>query len=239
MAASGVLERAVLVFGQMNESPGVRFRVGLTALAYAEYLRDAKGGEVLLLMDNVYRFVQAGSEISSLLGRMPATVGYQPTLLSEVAELQERIVSTDEGSITAVEAIYVPADDMSDPAVSAIMDHLDTQIILSRDQAAKGIYPAVDPLASGSRLLDRHVLGDRHFDIAEGVRSHLSRYRSWRTSSSCWAWRNSPSRTGRSCIAPGGCNATSPSPSTSWRHSPERRAPRCPWSGPSPTATAS
>ena len=177
MEAAGVLPRAVLVFGQMNESPGVRFRVGMTGLTYAEYLRDTFGGEVLLLMDNVYRFVQAGSEISCLLGRMPATVGYQPTLLSEVAQLQERIVSTDEGAITAVEAIYVPADDMTDPAVSAIMGHLDTQVILSRAQAGKGIYPAVDPLASGSRILDRHVLGSRHYDMAEGVKEHLSRYR--------------------------------------------------------------
>ncbi|MBI3992351.1 MAG: F0F1 ATP synthase subunit beta, partial [Candidatus Lambdaproteobacteria bacterium] len=172
----GVLSDTVLVFGQMNESPGVRFRVGLTGLCYAEFLRDSLGGDVLLLMDNTFRFVQAGSEISSLLGRMPATMGYQPTLLSEVAELEERIVSTGRGAITAVQAIYVPADDMSDPAVSAIMHHLHTRVVLSRDQAGKGIYPAVDPLASSSRMMDRAFLGDRHFAVADAVRAHLSRY---------------------------------------------------------------
>jgi F-type H+-transporting ATPase subunit beta len=176
MRDTGVLANAVLVFGQMDESPGVRFRIGLTALAYAEYLRDALGKEVLFLMDNAFRFVQAGSEVSGLLGRMPATVGYQPTLLSEVAELQDRIVSTRHGNITSVQAIYVPADDMTDPAVSAILGHLDTSVILSRSQAGKGIYPAVDPLLSGSKMMDRHFLGDRHYAVAAGVREHLARY---------------------------------------------------------------
>jgi F-type H+-transporting ATPase subunit beta len=176
MQANGVMQDAALVFGQMDASPGVRFRAGLTALTYAEYLRDVLHKEVLFLMDNVFRFVQAGSEISGLLGRMPATVGYQPTLMSEVAALQERIVSTRHGNITSVQAVYVPADDMTDPAVSAILGHLDTTVILSRAQAAKGIYPAVDPLASGSKMLDRHVLGDRHYLVAEGVREHLARY---------------------------------------------------------------
>lgn len=176
MGDAGVLANAVLVFGQMDESPGVRFRVGLTALTYAEYLRDALGKEVLFLMDNAFRFVQAGSEVSGLLGRMPATVGYQPTLASEVAELQDRIVSTRHGNITAVQAIYVPADDMTDPAVSAILGHLDTSVILARGQAGKGIYPAVDPLSSGSKMMDRHFLGDRHYAVAEGVREHLARY---------------------------------------------------------------
>ncbi|OGT90946.1 MAG: F0F1 ATP synthase subunit beta [Gammaproteobacteria bacterium RIFOXYA12_FULL_61_12] len=174
---AGVLPQTLLVFGQMNESPGVRFRVGLSALTYAEYLRDALGKEVLFVMDNVFRFVQAGSEVSSLLGRMPATVGYQPTLTSEVAEMQDRILSTRRGGITSVQAVYVPADDMTDPAVSAILSHLDTRVILSRNQAGKGIYPAVDPLQSGSRLMDRHTLGSRHYEIAEGVREHLARYR--------------------------------------------------------------
>src|SRR5581483_12057024 len=146
----GVLEKSLLVFGQMDESPGVRFRVGLTALAYAEYLRDTLGKEVLFLMDNMFRFVQAGSEISGLLGRMPATVGYQPTLMTEVAEVQDRIQSTSSGAITSVQAVYVPADDLSDPAVTAILSHLDTVVILSRSQASKGIYPAVDPLQSTS-----------------------------------------------------------------------------------------
>lgn len=177
MQDAGVMRNALMVFGQMDESPGVRFRVGMTALSYAEYLRDSLGKEVLLLMDNVYRFVQAGSEISSLLGRMPATVGYQPTLVTEVAELQDRIVSTRAGDITAVQAIYVPADDMSDPAVSAILAHLDTIIVLSRTQAARGIYPAVDPLASTSKMMDRRLLGDRHYDVAERVREYLARYK--------------------------------------------------------------
>ncbi|BAN36872.1 ATP synthase subunit beta (plasmid) [Sulfuricella denitrificans skB26] len=177
MGDNGALANAVLVFGQMDESPGVRFRVGLAALTYAEYLRDTLGKEVLFLMDNVFRFVQAGSEVSGLLGRMPATVGYQPTLPSEVAELEDRIVSSRLGNITSVQAVYVPADDMTDPAVGAILSHLDTRVILSRTQAAKGIYPAVDPLASGSNLMDRHFLGDRHYQVAHDVREHLARYR--------------------------------------------------------------
>jgi F-type H+-transporting ATPase subunit beta len=173
---AGVLDQTLMVFGQMDESPGVRFRVGLSALSYAEYLRDTLNREVLFVMDNVFRFVQAGSEISSLLGRMPATVGYQPTLTTEVAEMQDRITSTEQGAITAVQAVYVPADDMTDPAVSAILAHLDTNVMLSRTQAGRGIYPAVDPLQSSSKLVDRHTLGDRHYTIAEGVREHLARY---------------------------------------------------------------
>lgn len=177
MADAGVLPKALLVYGQMDESPGVRFHVGYTALAYAEYLRDTLKAEVLFLMDNIFRFVQAGSEISGLLGRMPATVGYQPTLLTEVASLQERIVSTQSGSITSVQAVYVPADDMSDPAVATILGHLDSVVILSRQQAAKGIYPAIDPLRSSSRIMDHRILGDRHYRVARAVREHLSRYR--------------------------------------------------------------
>ncbi len=176
MRQAGVMQDTLLVFGQMDESPGVRFRVGLSALTYAEYLRDSLQKEVLFVMDNVFRFVQAGSEISSLLGRMPATVGYQPTLTTEVAELEERILSTRSGNITSVQAVYVPADDMTDPAVSAILSHLDTTVILSRTQASKGIYPAVDPLRSGSKMMDRHTLGNRHYAIAEGVREHLAHY---------------------------------------------------------------
>jgi F-type H+-transporting ATPase subunit beta len=177
MADAGVLPRAVLVFGQMNESPGVRLYVGYSALAYAEYLRDRIEGEVLFMMDNVFRFVQAGSEISGLLGRMPATVGYQPTLLTEVASLEERIVSTRTGSITAVQAVYVPADDMSDPAVATVLGHLDGVVILSRQQASRGIYPAVDPLRSSSRVMDHRIVGDRHYRTARAVREHLARYR--------------------------------------------------------------
>jgi F-type H+/Na+-transporting ATPase subunit beta len=177
MQNAGVMAHALMIFGQMDESPGVRFRVGMAALTYAEYLRDTTGREVLFLMDNAYRFVQAGSEISGLLGRMPATVGYQPTLGSEVGELEDRIMSTTGGDITAVQAVYVPADDMTDPAVSAILNHLDTRVILSRAQAGKGIYPAVDALQSSSKLMDRHVLGARHYNVAEKVREHLARYR--------------------------------------------------------------
>jgi F-type H+-transporting ATPase subunit beta len=177
MQDAGVMERAVLVFGQMDESPGVRFHAGFTALTYAEFLRDHGPGEVLFLMDNLFRFVQAGTEISGLLGRMPASVGYQPTLLTEVASLQERILSTSSGAITAVQAVYVPADDMSDPAVTAILGHLDATVILSRDQAARGIYPAVDPLISESRLCDPRVVGERHYRVARGVREHLARYK--------------------------------------------------------------
>ena len=173
---AGVMEQTLMVFGQMDESPGVRFRVGLAALTYAEYLRDSLQKEVLFVMDNVFRFIQAGSEVSSLLGRMPATVGYQPTLTTEVAEMQDRILSTRQGAITSVQAVYVPADDMTDPAVSTILSHLDTIVVLSREQAGKGIYPAVDPLQSSSRLMDRHTLGERHYTIAEGVREHLARY---------------------------------------------------------------
>ncbi|WP_020406430.1 F0F1 ATP synthase subunit beta [Hahella ganghwensis] len=177
MKDAGVMDQALLVFGQMNESPGVRFRVSLSALAYAEYFRDSLHRDVLLVMDNVFRFVQAGSEVSSLLGRMPATVGYQPTLGSEVAELEDRITSSLQGAITSVQAVYVPADDMSDPAVSAILSHLDTTVVLSRNQAAKGIYPAVDPLLSGNKVIDRHSVGNLHYQVAEAVRSHLARYK--------------------------------------------------------------
>jgi F-type H+-transporting ATPase subunit beta len=177
MQKAGVMPQTTLIFGQMDESPGVRFRVGATAVTYAEYFRDSFQKDVLFLMDNVFRFVQAGSEISGLLGRMPATVGYQPTLMTEIAELQDRIISTTKGAITSVQAVYVPADDMTDPAVSGILNHLDTLVILTRDQASKGIYPAVDPLQSTNKLMDRHVLGDRHYRIAEGVREHLARYR--------------------------------------------------------------
>ncbi len=177
MQSAGVMPHTLMVFGQMDESPGVRFRVGLSALTYAEYFRDSLHREVLFLMDNVFRFVQAGSEISGLLGRMPATVGYQPTLLTEIAELQERIISTTSGAITSVQAVYVPADDLTDPAVNGILSHLDTLVILTRVQASKGIYPAVDPLQSSSKLMDRHFLGDRHYTVAEGVREHLARYK--------------------------------------------------------------
>ncbi len=176
MAKADVLKRAILVFGQMDSSPGIRFRAGLTALTYAEYLRDTLKSEVLFLMDNIYRYVQAGSEISGLLGRMPAMVGYQPTLVSEISELQERISSTASGAVTAVEAVYVPADDMSDPAVTAILAQLDTVVILSRNLAGLGFYPAIDPLQSKSKILDAAIIGRRHYTVARDVRAHLARY---------------------------------------------------------------
>lgn len=176
MKASGVIEQALMIFGEMDESPGVRFRTGLAALTYAEFLRDTENKEILFLMDNIYRFVQAGSEVSGLLGRVPATVGYQPTLATEIAEMQERIISTYKGTITSVQAVYVPADDMTDPAVSAIIEYLDTVIILTREQAGKGFYPAVDVLQSRSNAMDINFVGKRHYDIAQAVRMHLARY---------------------------------------------------------------
>ncbi|MBN9146484.1 MULTISPECIES: F0F1 ATP synthase subunit beta [unclassified Novosphingobium] len=177
MRGSGVLDRTVLVFGQMNEPPGARWRVGLTALTVAEYFRDEQHRNVLLLMDNVFRFVQAGSEVSGLLGRLPSRVGYQPTLASEVAALQERIASVAGAAVTAIEAVYVPADDFTDPAVTAISDHLDSTVVLSRSMAAEGMYPAVDPLASVSILLDPLVVGAEHYRIAEEVRETIAQYR--------------------------------------------------------------
>lgn len=177
MQASGVLERTVLVYGQMNEPPGARWRAPLTALTISEYFRDQKHQNVLLLMDNVFRFVQAGAEVSSLLGRLPSRVGYQPTLATEVAELQERIASVAGAAVTAIQAVYVPADDFTDPAVTTISSHMDCVIMLSRNQAAEGFYPAIDPLASSSILLDPLVVGNEHYETAEAVRRTLARFR--------------------------------------------------------------
>ncbi|MFI5368757.1 MAG: F0F1 ATP synthase subunit beta [Spirochaetia bacterium] len=177
MEESKVLDKTVLVFGQMNEPPGNRLRVGLTALTMAEYFRDAKGVDVLLFIDNVFRFAQAGSEVSALLGRMPSAVGYQPTLAEDIGGLQERITSTKEGSITSVQAIYVPADDYTDPAPVAIFGHLDATITLERSIAEQGLYPAVDPLTSSSRLLDPNVVGVEHYRIALEIKRILQRYK--------------------------------------------------------------
>ncbi len=174
---SGVLSRTALVFGQMNEPPGARWRVGMTALTVAEYFRDVKGHDVLLLMDNVFRFVQAGSEVSGMLGRLPSRVGYQPTLATEIAELEERIASVAGASVTAIQAVYVPADDFTDPAVVETFRHLDSSIVLSRDMAAEGLYPAIDPLASTSVLLDPRVVGEEHYAVAEEVRRTIVRYK--------------------------------------------------------------
>jgi F-type H+/Na+-transporting ATPase subunit beta len=177
MRGSGVLPRTVLVYGQMNEPPGARWRVPLTALTVAEYFRDERHQNVLLLMDNVFRFVQAGAEVSGLLGRLPSRVGYQPTLATEVAALQERIVSVGDVSVTAIEAVYVPADDFTDPAVTAIAAHVDSMVVLSRTMAAEGMYPAIDPIASSSVLLDPLVVGDEHARIAMEVRRAVEHYR--------------------------------------------------------------
>jgi F-type H+-transporting ATPase subunit beta len=170
--------RAALVYGQMTEPPGARQRVGLSALTVAEYFRDAEGKDVLLFIDNIFRFTQAGSEVSALLGRMPSAVGYQPTLLTEMGELQERITSTKKGSITSVQAIYVPADDYTDPAPATTFAHLDATTNLSRQIAELGIYPAVDPLDSTSRMLDPRVVGDEHYQVARRVQETLQRYKS-------------------------------------------------------------
>jgi F-type H+-transporting ATPase subunit beta len=177
MTESGVIDRTTLVFGQMNEPPGARLRVALTGLTMAEYYRDVEGQDVLLFIDNMFRFVQAGSEVSALLGRMPSAVGYQPTLASEMGRLQERITSTKRGSITSLQAIYVPADDITDPAPATTMTHLDAATVLSRQIAARAIYPAVDPLASTSRLLDPLVVGEEHYRIARQVQAILQRYK--------------------------------------------------------------
>jgi F-type H+-transporting ATPase subunit beta len=176
MGAAGVRDKMVLLFGQMNEAPGVRFLVGNSALTMAEFFRDERGQDVLLLIDNIFRFVQAGSEVSGLLGRMPSRVGYQPTLATELAALQERISSTRKGSITSIQAVYVPADDFTDPAAAHIFSHLSASVVLSRKRASEGLYPAVDPLASSSVMLTPAVVGQRHYDIARAVRRTLAEY---------------------------------------------------------------
>ncbi|MGQ9617552.1 MAG: F0F1 ATP synthase subunit beta [Candidatus Aminicenantia bacterium] len=177
MKKSGVIDKAVLIYGQMTEPPGARLRVGLTALTAAEYFRDEEGQDVLLFIDNIFRFVQAGSEVSALLGRIPSAVGYQPNLAAELAELEERITSTKKGSITSIQAIYVPADDFTDPAPATTFSHLDANTNLSRQIAEMGIYPAVDPLSSYSRILDPRVVGEEHYRVAMQVRAILQRYK--------------------------------------------------------------
>ena len=177
MQESGVIDKTTLVFGQMNEPPGSRLRVALSALTMAEYFRDSSGTDVLLFIDNIFRFTQAGSEVSALLGRMPSAVGYQPTLGTEMGDLQERITSTQTGSVTSIQAIYVPADDYTDPAPATAFTHLDATTNLSRPIAEKGIYPAVDPLDSTSRIMDPHVLGQEHYEVAQAVKQTLQRYK--------------------------------------------------------------
>ena len=177
MKESGVIDKTTMVFGQMNEPPGARMRVGLTGLTMAEYFRDQGGKDVLLFIDNIFRFTQAGSEVSALLGRMPSAVGYQPTLQTEMGALQERITSTKNGSITSVQAVYVPADDLTDPAPATTFAHLDATTVLERSIAELGIYPAVDPLASTSRILDPRIVGKEHFEVARGVQEILQKYK--------------------------------------------------------------
>ena len=177
MTESGVIDKTALVYGQMNEPPGARMRVALTGLTMAEYFRDIQGQDVLLFIDNIFRFIQAGSEVSALLGRMPSAVGYQPTLTTDVGALQERITSTKHGSITSVQAVYVPADDLTDPAPAATFTHLDATTVLSRQIAELGIYPAVDPLDSTSRILDPHIIGQEHYEVARGVQAVLQKYK--------------------------------------------------------------
>lgn len=177
MKEAKVLDKLTLVFGQMNEPPGARARVGLSGLAFAEYFRDEERQDVLLFIDNIFRFTQAGSEVSALLGRIPSAVGYQPTLATEMGEMQERITSTDKGSITSVQAVYVPADDLTDPAPATTFGHLDSTVVLARSLAELGIYPAVDPLDSSSTILDPHVVGEEHYQVARGVQKVLQRYK--------------------------------------------------------------
>ena len=177
MKESGVIDKTALVYGQMNEPPGARMRVGLTGLTMAEYFRDVAGQDVLLFIDNIFRFIQAGSEVSALLGRMPSAVGYQPTLANDVGALQERITSTKKGSLTSVQAVYVPADDLTDPAPAATFAHLDATTVLSRKIVELGIYPAVDPLDSTSRIMDPNIIGEEHYSVARGVQEILQRYK--------------------------------------------------------------
>ena len=177
MKASGVLKKTALVFGQMNESPGARMRAAQTGLTMAEYFRDVKHQNVLLFIDNIFRFVQAGSEVSALLGRMPSAVGYQPTLAQEMGELQERIASTKNGSVTSVQAVYVPADDLTDPAPATTFTHLDATTVLSRKIVEQGIYPAIDPLGSTSRILSEDIVGREHYETARAVQQILQKYR--------------------------------------------------------------
>jgi F-type H+-transporting ATPase subunit beta len=177
MISAGVIDRLAMVFGQMNEPPGSRLRVALSGLTMAEYFRDEEGKDVLLFIDNIFRFTQAGAEVSALLGRMPSAVGYQPNLAEEMGELQERITSTKKGSITSMQAVYVPADDYTDPAPATTFAHLDSTLVLERSIFEQGIYPAIDPLASTSRLLDPQVVGQEHYDIARNVQRVLQRYK--------------------------------------------------------------
>ena len=216
--------KVALVYGQMNEPPGARARVGLTGLTLAEYFRDEEGQDVLFFVDNIFRFTQAGSEVSALLGRIPSAVGYQPTLATDMGALQERITSTNKGSITSVQAIYVPADDLTDPAPATSFAHLDATTVLSRSIAEMAIFPAVDPLDSTSRILDPRVVGDEHYRLPVRSRRFCRPTSPCRTSSPFWAWTSCPKTTSWSSPAPVRSSASCPSRSTSPKSSPARRA---------------
>lgn len=194
MSESGVIDKTAMVFGQMNEPPGARMRVGLTGLTIAENFRDEGGKDVLLFIDNIFRFTQAGSEVSALLGRVPSAVGYQPTLQTEMGALQERITSTKNGSITSVQAVYVPADDLTDPAPATTFAHLDATTVLSRAIVEQGIYPAVDPLESTSRILDPRIVGEEHYQVARGVQEILQRYKELQDIIASLVWMNFPKK---------------------------------------------
>ena len=213
MKESGVLSKTALVYGQMNEPPGARMRVGLSGLTMAEYFRDREGQDVLLFIDNIFRFTQAGSEVSALLGRMPSAVGYQPTLATEMGALQERITSTKKGSITSVQAVYVPADDLTDPAPATTFAHLDATTVLSRSIASLGIYPAVDPLDSTSRILTPDIVGIEHYEIAKRCREFCKDIRSFRILSLLWVWKSSPRTIRLLSTAREKSSVSSPSPS--------------------------
>jgi F-type H+-transporting ATPase subunit beta len=224
MKDSGVLPKAALVYGQMTEPPGARARVALSALTCAEYFRDKEGQDVLIFIDNIFRFTQAGSEVSALLGRMPSAVGYQPTLAVDLGGLQERITSTDKGSITAVQCVYVPADDLTDPAPATTFAHLDGTVVLSRQIAELGIYPAVDPLDSTSRILDPMVIGEDHYLVSRRCRTCCKNTRNCRTSLPSLAWKSCPTKTSSPCSVPARSSASFPSRSTWLKPLPARPA---------------
>lgn len=228
MEESNVLDKVAMVFGQMNEPPGNRLRVALTGLTMAEKFRD-EGRDILFFVDNIYRYTLAGTEVSALLGRMPSAVGYQPTLAEEMGVLQERITSTKTGSITSIQAVYVPADDLTDPSPATTFQHLDSTVVLSRDIAALGIYPAVDPLDSSSRQLDPQVVGEEHYQVARGVQQTLQRYKELRDIIAILAWTNCRRKTSRPWPARARSSASCRSPSTWPKCSPARRASTCRW----------
>jgi F-type H+-transporting ATPase subunit beta len=222
MKESGVIDKTVMVFGQMNEPPGARLRVALTGVTMAEYFRDSENQDVLFFVDNIFRFVQAGSEVSALLGRMPSAVGYQPTLSTEMGALQERITSTKRGSITSVQAIYVPADDLTDPAPATTFSHLDATTVLSRRISELGIYPAVDPLDSTSRILDPNIVGEEHYNLARAVQRILQRYKDLQDIIAILGSTSSRTTTSSRSPARGRSSGSSRSPSSSPRSSPGR-----------------